>query len=308
MSRNQSKFGSIIRAFESRNYRLFFLGQGVSLIGTWMTQTATIWLVYRLTNSALLLGIVGFASQLPSFLLMPFSGVFVDRWNRRRTLVIRQFLSMLQSLALAILTLTNTIDISHLIVLSIFQGLINAFDMPTRQAFVIEMVDKKENLGNAIALNSSLFSGSRLIGPAIAGLLIAVVGAGTCFLIDGVSYIAVIAGLLAMKIKPRHLKAIQVQDNLWQRFKEGFQYAFGFPPIRAILLLIGLVSFMGMPYTVLAPIFATDILKGGPQSLGFLMAASGCGAMFAAIYLSSRSKEYLKLGSRGGFPNPPVQE
>jgi MFS family permease len=289
MSKNKSRLNSIVRAFESRNYRLFFLGQGVSLIGTWMTQTASIWLVYHLTNSALLLGIVGFASQAPSFILMPFSGVFVDRWNRRRTLVFTQVLSMVQSLTLAILTLTNTIQIPHIIALSVFQGMINCFDMPTRQAFVVDLVEKKDNLGNAIALNSSLFSGSRLIGPAIAGLLIAVVGAGYCFLIDGISYIAVIASLLAMKIKPRHLKAVQSQDNLWQRFKEGFEYAFGFPPIRSILLLVGLVSFMGMPYTVLAPIFATDILKGGPETLGFLMAASGLGAMSAAIYLSSRS-------------------
>ncbi|MGL5804671.1 MAG: MFS transporter [Xenococcaceae cyanobacterium] len=289
MSKKKSRLSSIVRAFESRNYQLFFLGQGVSLIGTWMTQTASIWLVYQLTNSALLLGIVGFASQAPSFLLMPFSGVFVDRWNRRRTLVITQVLSMIQSLTLATLTLTNTIEIPHIIALSVFQGMINCFDMPTRQAFVIDLVEKKDNLGNAIALNSSLFSGSRLIGPAIAGLLISLVGAGYCFLIDGISYIAVISSLLAMRIKPRHLKAIQSQDNLWQRFKEGFEYAFGFPPIRAILLLVALVSFMGMPYTVLAPIFATDILKGGPETLGFLMAASGLGAMSAAIYLSSRS-------------------
>jgi MFS family permease len=295
MSRNKEKFGSILRAFESRNYRLFFLGQGISLIGTWMTQTATIWLVYKLTNSALLLGVVGFSSQLPSFLLMPFSGVFIDRWNLRRTLIVTQFLSMLQSLALAILTLTNSVNISHLIVLSIFQGLINAFDMPTRQTFVIQLVEKRENLSNAIALNSSLFSGSRLIGPAIAGLIIAVVGAGVCFLIDSVSYIAVILGLLAIKIKPKSSKTVQPQNNLWQKFKEGFQYAFGFPPIKAVLLLIALVSLMGMPYTVLAPIFAIDILQGGSQTLGFLMAASGCGAFFSAIYLSSRSS-VLGLG------------
>jgi MFS family permease len=294
MSRNQRKF-AILRAFESQNYRLFFMGQGISLIGTWMTQTATIWLVYKLTNSALLLGVVGFASQLPSFLLMPFSGVFVDRWNLRRTLIVTQILSMLQSLALAILTLTNSVNISHLIVLSIFQGLINAFDMPTRQTFVIQLVEKREILSNAIALNSSLFSGSRLIGPAIAGLIIAVVGAGFCFLIDGVSYIAVIIGLLAIKIKPKSLKTIQSHYNLWQKFQEGFQYAFGFPPIRSVLLLIALVSLMGMPYTVLAPIFAIDILQGGSQTLGFLMATSGCGAMFSAIYLSSRSS-VLGLG------------
>ncbi|HEY9806362.1 MAG TPA: MFS transporter [Candidatus Obscuribacterales bacterium] len=284
-----------LRALESRNYRLFFVGQGLSLIGTWMTQTATIWLVYHLTNSALLLGVVGFAQQIPNFLLTPFAGVFVDRWNRHRTLVITQVLAMIQSLALAALALTGTIQIWQIIVLSVFQGFINAFDMPTRQAFVVEMVEKKENLSNAIALNSSAFSGARLIGPAIAGFVIAAVGTGACFLIDGISYIAVIAGLLAMRLPARSVKLNVNQEPIWHKLTEGFAYAFGFAPIRSLLLLIGLVSFMGMPYTVLAPIFASEILHGGPETLGFLMAASGLGALLGAIYLSSR-QTVLGLG------------
>ncbi|MEW6493291.1 MAG: MFS transporter, partial [Cyanobacteriota bacterium] len=281
-----SKLKPILRALESRNYRLFFAGQAISLIGTWMTQLATIWLVYSLTNSAWWLGVVGFSSQIPSFALAPFGGIIVDRWNRHRILIATQVLSMIQSLALAALALTGMINIWQIIVLSLFQGFISAVDAPARQAFVVEIIDKKENLGNAIALNSSVFNGARLIGPAIAGLLISSVGASACFLIDGFSYIAVIAGLLAMKLKP---KTITPQTaNVWQRLKEGFNYAFGFPPIRAILLLLALFSFMGMPYTILVPIFATEILQGDAQTLGFLMAAVGVGALTGGIYLSSR--------------------
>jgi MFS family permease len=212
--------------------------------------------------------------------------IFVDRWNRHRILVTTQILAMIQSLALAVLALTGIIQIWHIILLSIFQGFINAFDAPARQAFVTEMIEKKEDLGNAIALNSSMFNGARLVGPAMAGLVIASVGAGMCFLIDGLSYIAVIASLLAMKLKPRQ---ITVQTtNVWQRLKEGFIYAFSFPPIRAILLLLALFSFMGMPYMVLIPIFATKILDGDAETLGFLMTASGLGALMGGIYLSSR--------------------
>lgn len=288
-----SKLKPILRALNSRNYRLFFIGQAISLIGTWMTQIATVWLVYHLTNSALWLGFVGFSSQIPSFFLTPFGGILVDRWNRHRILIITQALAMLQSLALAVLALTGSIHIWHILLLSIVQGLITAVDSPARQAFVTEMVEKKEDLGNAIALNSSMFNGARLIGPAIAGLVIARVGASVCFLIDGLSYIAVIASLLAMKLKPRTIAA--QTTNVWQRLKEGFIYAFGFPPIRAILLLLALFSFMGMPYTVLVPIFATNILHGGAETLGFLMAAVGVGALIGGIYLSSR-QSILGLG------------
>lgn len=283
----------ILPAFKSRNYRLFFVGQGISLTGSWMTQIATIWLVYYLNNSPLLLGVVGFASQIPSFVLSPFGGVFVDRFSRHRILIGTQILSMIQSLVLAFLALSGMIQIWHIIVLSLFQGLITAFDYPARQAFVTEMVEKKEDLANAIAINSTMFNGARLIGPAIAGLLIARVGAAYCFLIDGLSYIAVIASLLAMRIKPKIIN-ITVQNPL-QRIKEGFVYAFGFPPIRAILLLLALVSLMGMQYTVLVPIFAEKILHGGPETLGFLMAASGVGALLGGTYLATR-KSVLGIG------------
>lgn len=258
-----------------------------------MTQIATIWLVYHLTNSALLLGVVGFAGQFPSFILTPFGGVVVDRVSRHRLLVITQSLAMIQSLALAFVALTGIVQVWHLIVLSIFQGIINAFDAPARQAFVPEIIERKDDLANAIALNSSMFNGARLIGPAIGGLLVASVGAGYCFLIDGLSYIAVIAALLAMKVKPSKL-AVSHAHPL-QRLKEGFVYTFGFPPIRSIILLLALVSFMGMQYTVLTPIFTTQILHGNAETLGFLMAAAGVGALMGAVYLSTR-KSVLGLG------------
>ncbi|MCC3419335.1 MAG: MFS transporter [Microcoleus sp. PH2017_01_SCD_O_A] len=280
-------------ALRSQNYRLFFAGQGISLIGSWMTQVATVWLVYNLSDSPWMLGVVGFTSQIPTLILLPFAGVLIDRTNRHRVIITTQILAMVQSLALAFLALTGVVNIWQLLVLSLFQGAINAFDAPARQAFVPELVEKKEDLANAIALNASMFNGARLIGPAIAGLVIGTVGASYCFLIDGISYIAVIAGLLAMKIKPRKIAASNTKPL--QRLKEGFDYAFGFPPIRAILLLLALVSFAGMSHTVLVPIFATKILNGGPQTLGFLMAASGVGAFAGAIYLIGR-KSIVGIG------------
>lgn len=257
------------------------------MIGTWMTLIATNWLVFQLTDSALLLGVVGFVGQIPTFFLAPFAGVVVDRWNRHRILVITQILAMIQSLALAFLSLTGIINIWHIIFLCLFQGLINALSMPALQAFVKEIVEKQEDLGNAIALNASLISSARLIGPAIGGVLIATVGSGMCFLIDGISYIAVLAALLAMKIPPKE-KTTETTPP-WQRLKDGFTYAFGFPPIRSVLLMMSLLGFMGLPYVILTPIFATKILHGGSQTLGFLMAASALGALIASIYLSSRS-------------------
>lgn len=284
--RNPPQMGRVLRAFESRNYRLYFAGQGLSMIGTWMTLITTNWVVYQLTNSALLLGVVGFASQIPTFFLAPFAGVVVDRWDRHRILVITQILAMIQSLALAFLALTGVINIWHIIFLCLFQGFINSLSMPTLQAFVKEIVEKQDDLGNAIALNSSLISSARLIGPAIGGLMLATVGAGMCFLIDGISYIAVIAALLAMKLTPKK-QAAQTTPP-WQRLKEGFVYAFGFPPIRSVLLMMSLLGVMGIPYTVLMPIFATKILYGGAETLGFLMAGSALGALVASIYLSAR--------------------
>jgi len=290
----RSGMAFMFRALEHRNYKLFFSGQSVSMIGTWMTRIATSWLVYRLTGSALLLGVVGFAGQIPSFLLAPFAGVIVDRWNRHHLLVATQVLAMIQSLALAILALTGYIEIWHVIALSIFQGLVNAFDMPARQSFVVEMVEKREDLPNAIALNSSLVNAARLLGPSIAGVVIAAVGEGWCFFIDGVSYIAVIASLLAMKVAPSAIKAVK-KTNVLQQFREGWDYVYGFPPISKILLLLAFVSLVGMPYSVLMPIFAIDVLHGGPHTLGFLMAASGVGALCGAVFLASR-KTVVGLG------------
>lgn len=274
------------RALRFRNYRLFFGGQLISLIGTWMQQIAVTWLVYRLTNSAFFLGAVGFAGQMPIFIVTPFAGVFADRLNRHRILVATQTLSMIQATILAVLTLTGNIQVIHIFLLSIFLGLINAFDNPTRQSFVLEMIENKEDLGNAIALNSSMFNSARLLGPSIAGIVIAAIGEGLCFLLNALSFVAVIIALLAMRIAPRERK--QESRGVLEGFKEGFKYAFGFAPIKYILLLLALVSVMGMPYAVLMPIFARDILHGGPRTLGFLMGATGMGAVTGAIFLASR--------------------
>ena len=282
-----------LRALRSRNYRLFFTGQTVSLIGTWMTQIATSWLVYRLTGSALLLGIVGFASRIPTFLLGPFAGVWVDRWNRHRTLVVTQILSMVQSFALAGLALAGIITIREVIWLGLAQGIINAFDMPARQAFVIQMVEDRADLSNAIALNSSMVNTARLLGPSIAGVIIAAVGEGYCFLIDGFSYLAVIASLLAMRISA--VQRAKSQKAILYELKEGWSYVTHFVPIRSILLLLALVSLVGMQYTVLMPIFAAQFLRGGAHTLGFLMGASGVGALVGAMFLASR-KSVLGLG------------
>src|SRR5690348_2660549 len=244
----------LFRALRHRNYRLFFGGQSISLIGTWMTRIATSWLVFRLTHSAMLLGLVGFAGQIPVFIFAPFAGVWVDRWNRHRVLVATQVLAMLQSFALAALALRGVITAWEVLWLSAFQGLINAFDMPARQAFVVEMVEDRRDLGNAIALNSSMVNMARLIGPSVAGFVIAAAGEGYCFLIDGVSYIAVIASLFLMKIT--ELPRTRAARSTLAELRDGWNYVSRFAPIRSILLLLGLISLMGMPYTVLMPIFA----------------------------------------------------
>ncbi len=283
----------IFRALSSRNYRLFFGGQGISLIGTWMQQIAMSWLVYRLTNSVFLLGLIGFSSQISSLFFSPFAGVLSDRWNRHRILVVTQSLAMIQALILAFLTLMGVVAVHHLIILSIFLGLVNAFDMPTRQAFVVEMVEKRADLGNAIALNSFLFNGARLAGPSIAGILISILGEGMCFLLNSVSFLAVIIALLAMKMTPN--KEDFEKTRVLQGLKEGFIYAFGFPPIRSILLFLGWISLVGTANTTLMPVFARDILHGDSKTYGFLMAAIGVGAIIGAIFLASR-KNVLGLG------------
>ena len=283
----------LTRALASRNYRLFFAGQSVSLVGTWITRVATSWLVYRLTGSVLLLGIVGFCGQIPTLLLAPFAGVLVDRWDRHRILVVTQALSLVQSVALAALTLGGVITVMHILLLQVAQGIINAFDTPARQAFVSEMVEDRADLPNAIALNSSMVNGSRIVGPSIGGLVIGAVGEGWCFALDAVSYLAVIASLLAMRLVPRVLPSrdTRLRDEL----ATGFRYVAGFAPVRSALLLLSLVSVMGMPYTVLMPAISANVLRGGPHTLGFLMTASGAGALGGAFYLATRSS-VLGLG------------
>ena len=285
-SEDPGRLASLFRALRHRNYRLFFVGQGASLVGTWVTRLAMSWLVYRLTGSAVLLGVVGFAGQIPTFLLAPFAGVWVDRLDRYRVLVSTQVLAMLQSAALAALVLTGVVQIWHILVLSVFQGLVNAFDVPARQAFVVEMVEGPEDLPNAIALNSSMVNGARLVGPAVAGVLVAAVGEGWCFLLDAVSYAAVIASLLMMTVARRERVAApaRVLDDL----RDGFRYASASRPIRAGLALLAVISFAGMPYTVLMPVVASKVLGGGANTLGALMAASGLGALGGALYLASR--------------------
>jgi len=275
----------MLRALRYRNYRLFFGGQIVSLLGTWITTTATSWLVYRLTHSAVLLGLVGFAGQFPAFLLGPFAGILVDRWDRRKLLVGTQTVSMLQSFLLAALTLSGRITIEAIVLLSILQGLVNAFDMPGRQAFVIALIENKADLGNAIALNSSMVNVARLLGPSIAGAVIAATSEGWCFLIDGVSYLGVIAALLLMRVPAR---AASARPRALEQLMEGVRYAFGFSPIRSIMLLLALVSLVGVPYSVLMPIFATTVYHGGPHTLGLLMTASGAGALIGALFLARR--------------------
>jgi MFS family permease len=277
---------SLLRALRHRNYRLFFAGQSLSLVGTWITRIATSWLVYRLTGSALLLGIVGFCGQIPTLFLAPVAGVFVDRWDRHRVLVVTQALSALQSLGLAVLALTGAITVAQVLALQIVQGVINAFDTPARQAFVVSMIEDRADLPNAIALNSSMVNASRILGPSIGGVLIAAVGEGWCFLADAVSYLAVIASLLAMRVPPRvrTVPLTRVMDEL----RTGFEYVTGFAPIRTALLLLALVSTMGMPYTVLMPAVTAKLLHGGPHTLGLLMTASGSGALAGAIYLATR--------------------
>ena len=274
------------RALRHRNFRLFFGGQTISLIGTWMTRIATAWLVYRLTHSALLLGTVSFAGQIPTFLVAPFAGVWIDRWDRRQVLVWTQTLAMVQSFALAGLTFSGHITIHWILFLSVMQGIINAFDMPGRQSFMVQMVEDRADLGNAIAINSSMVNVARLIGPSLAGMLIAVTSEAWCFLIDGISYIAVIASLLMMHV---HVPAIMRKaTSTFHEMKEGWSYVSGFLPIRTILMLFAVVSLMGMPFVVLMPVFAATVLHGGPHTLGFLMGAMGVGALASALSLAAR--------------------
>lgn len=285
-SPRSSGYAHAWRALRHRNFRLFFGGQSISLIGTWMTRVATSWLVYKMTHSALLLGTVGFAGQIPTFLLAPLAGVIVDRIDRRKVLVWTQSLAMAQSLLLAWLTLSHRITIAEILALSVMQGLVNAFDMPGRQSFMVKMVEDKADLSNAIAINSSMVNVARLIGPSLAGMLIAATNEGWCFLLDGVSYVAVIASLLMMRL-PAASEA-RATTTMVAQLREGWVYVANFAPIRTILLLFGLLSLMGWPFMVLMPIFAVQVLHGGPHTLGFLMAAVGVGSLLCAVSMVLR--------------------
>ena len=284
---------SLGRALVHRNYRLFLLGQSVSLIGTWMQQVAMSWLLYRLTASPFLLGLISFSSQIPSLFLSPLAGVAADRWNRHRALLVTQFLAMIQAILVLVVVQSSGDIVWPLVGLGLFLGVINAFDMPLRQSFLVEMVPDRDLLGNAIALNSSIVNGARLFGPALAGLIIANWGESACFFLNAVSYIAVLFALLGMRDLPVRPKPLR--GRILERLKEGFVYAFGFAPLRALLLLLTVVSFVAMSTGVLMPIFAKDILNGDAHTQGLLMGASGVGALSAALYLASRTS-VLGLG------------
>ncbi len=288
-----SRINIIFRSLGYRNYRLFFSGQSISLIGTWMQRIALPWLVYDITGSAFLLGIVSFAGQIPTFLLAPFAGVITDKFSKYRVLLTTQILSLVQASLLAVLSLTGAIEIWQIVALSILLGCINAFDVPSRHSFVIEMVEKKEDFGNAIALNSMMFNGARLVGPSVAGLLLAATGEGVCFLINAISYIFVISSLLLMKLKDNDEK--KKPGNMFREMKEGFNYTFGFPPIKHLILLLGIVSLMGSSYQVLMPVFANEVLHGTSRTFGFLMGAAGAGALIGALFLASR-ESVIRLG------------
>ncbi|MEO0087708.1 MAG: MFS transporter [candidate division WOR-3 bacterium] len=286
---------NIFRSFKYYNFRLYFSGQSISLIGTWIQRLAMPWLVYRLTNSPFLLGAVGFVGQVPTFLFTPFAGVLVDRWNKYQTLIITQVLAMIQALIIFFLYILKVLNIWQIFILSIFLAIINAFDMPLRQAFIIELIDNKEDLGNAIALNSLMVNMARLLGPSLAGILISLTNEGICFLVNAISYIFVIIFLLKMKISNNRRENKKEFLSLFKDLKEGFLYVFGFPPLRYIILLLALISLVGMPYTILMPIFASKILHGNAYTFGFLLAGSGIGALIAGLYLASR-KTVLGLG------------
>jgi MFS family permease len=276
----------MLRALRHRNFQLFFSGQLISLIGTWMDNIAEAWLVYRLTGSSLLLGTVAFAGQIPVFLLAPIGGMVADRWNRQRVVIATQACSMVLAGILAVLTLTGRVTVWEVVVLAALMGAVNAFDIPARQAFLVDMVGR-EDLMNAIALNSSMFNGARVIGPSIAGILVASIGEGWCFAANSISYIAVIAGLLLMRVNRAPVEVRRVSP--FEHIVEGFRFVWNTGPIRALLLLLGLVSLVAMPYSVLMPIFAAKILHGDARTLGVLMGATGVGALGGALTLASRS-------------------
>jgi len=283
----------IFSSLRSRNYRLYFTGQGISLLGTWMQNIALSWLVYRLTGSVFLLGLIGFTTQIPTFVLSPFAGVLIDRYDRLKIMILAQTFFMIQASVMALLVLFHLIEVWHIIVLSLVFGVISAFDAPARQSLVIDLIDKPEDLSNAIALNSAIFNGARLIGPAIAGIIIALVGEGICFSLNALSFIAVIIALVKIRIPNK--QAVSQQDDFWKSFREGFQYTFQSVPIRTLIFSLAILSLFGFPFMVLLPAYAKEILLGGSDTLGFLMSALGAGALIGSIYMASR-RSVLGLG------------
>ncbi|QDR82869.1 H+ Antiporter protein [Sporomusa termitida] len=275
------------RALRHRNYRLFYFGHGLSLIGTWMQRTATIWLVYRLTQSPEILGNVDFTGQIAGVVLIPVAGVLLDRWNRYRVILWTQVLSMVQALTLAALVFAGTVAVWHIVILNTMLGMINSFDMPARQSFISQIVEDKEDLANAIALNSAMFNGARIIGPSIAGLAIAAFGEGLCYLFNGLSYIAILGALLALKLTGQQTVSVTSANILWG-LKEGCTYTYHCLPIRMVLLLLALTSLVGFPVMPLMPLFAGQVLGGGPETLGWLMAVFGLGALIGTICLAAR--------------------
>jgi MFS family permease len=290
---NTDRLKTIFRSLSYRNYRLFFSGQGISLIGTWMQRIALPWLVYHMTGSVFLLGLVGFAGQIPTFLLSPIAGVLTDRWNRYYVLIASQVIAMLQATVLTLLFYSGSIQVWHIVVLNIVLGTFNAFDVPSRQSLVIDLVEKKEDLGNAIALNSLMFNGARLIGPPVAGILLASAGEGICFLSNAISYLFVIVSLLLMKVPDRSRPGRT--SHILKDMHEGFNYSFKFAPIKHLILLLAVVSLMVMPYTTLMPVFAKEVLHGDSNTFGFLMGAAGMGALLGGLWLASR-RTIIRMG------------
>ena len=282
-----NRYSHAWRALRHRNFRLYLTGQGISLMGSWMTRLALSWLTYRLTHSALLLGLVGFAGQILTFVLAPFAGVWIDRIDRRKLLIATQIASALQSGALAWLTLAGMITMNEIFVLAALQGVFDAFDMPARQSFTIKMVREKADLPNAIALNSSAVNVARLVGPPAAAFVIARLNEGYCFLIDAVSYLAVILSLYLIRVAP-DAPPSKHKPSMLAQMADGWSYVSTFLPVRNVLLLFAASSFFGMSYMPLTPLFATDVLHGGPHTLGLLSGAAGVGALVSALLLAAR--------------------
>lgn len=282
----RARIAQTLRSLSYRNYRIYFVGQGLSLIGTWMQQVATAWLVYRLTGSAWWLGLVGFASRIPVLPLAPIGGVVADRWSRKRILYVTNAVAAVQATTLALLVATDAVQVWHVVALSMVLGVIDAFDIPARQAWFIHMIDDPTDVGNAIALNSTIFNAARLIGPSIAGVLIAATGEGVVFAVNALTYSAMLIALFRIRT---HEGSQDRSQNVLRNLAEGFQWAWRFTPVRDVLLLMTLISFFAVPFAVLMPVFATEVLHGGPETLGFLLAAQGVGALAAALFMAYRS-------------------